>query len=247
MEIKVNNVSKEYLSDNSKVKALEGVSFSVKAGEIVAIIGKTGCGKTTLLNIISGLLKPDSGSASVIGNIGYVFQGNSLLPWRNVLENIVLSKEISNSINRDVILKANNLIGKFGLNKFSKSYPSEISGGMKQKVVLARTLLQNPDIILFDEPFSAIDFDSRLKMVSDVRKLITSTNKCAVFVTHNIEEAISISDKIMVLGGSPTGVLFKSDINISENERDPEKIRKLEKFDNLFSEIFSILSKQNNE
>lgn len=247
MEIKVNNVSKEYLLDNSKVKVLEDVSFSVKAGEIVAIIGKTGCGKTTLLNIISGLLKPDSGSVSVIGNIGYVFQGDSLLSWRNVLENIVLSKEISNSINRDVILEANNLIDKFGLNKFSKSYPSEISGGMKQKVVLARTLLQNPDIILFDEPFSAIDFDSRLKMVSDVRKLITSTNKCAVFVTHNIEEAISISDKIMVLGGSPTGVLFKSDINISENERDPEKIRKLEKFDNLFSEIFSILSKQNNE
>lgn len=247
MEIKVNNVSKEYLSDNSKVKALEDVSFSVKAGEIVAIIGKTGCGKTTLLNIISGLLKPDSGSVSVIGNIGYVFQGDSLLSWRNVLENIVLSKEISNSINRDVILEANNLINRFGLNKFSKSYPSEISGGMKQKVVLARTLLQNPDIILFDEPFSAIDFDSRLKMVSDVRNLITSTNKCAVFVTHNIEEAISISDKIMVLGGSPTGVLFKSDINISENERDPEKIRKLEKFDNLFSEIFSILSKQNNE
>jgi NitT/TauT family transport system ATP-binding protein len=247
MEIKVNNVSKEYSSDNSKVKALENVSFSVKAGEIVAIIGKTGCGKTTLLNIISGLLKPDSGSVSVVGNIGYVFQGDSLLPWRNVLENIVLSKEISNSINSDVILEANNLIAKFGLNKFSKSYPNEISGGMKQKVVLARTLLQNPDIILFDEPFSAIDFDSRLKMVSDVRKLITSTNKCAVFVTHNIEEAISISDKIMVLGGSPTGVLFKSDINISENERDPEKIRKLEKFDNLFSEIFSILSKQNNE
>ena len=246
--ISLNKVSKSYSSKKLKIfNVLEDISFDLKKNEIISVVGKTGCGKTTLLNIISGLLKPTSGDVIIDGSLGYVPQNDLLFPWRSILENILLPVEIRKEINKTAVSKAKSLLKQFDLEKFANSYPAEISGGMKQKASLIRTLIHNPDTILFDEPFSAIDFDSRLKIVEDLRKHILLSGKSAIFVTHNIEEAISIGDKIIVLGGKPTRIAFQSKINIPNSDRSPAKIRKNAAFDNLFEKIWVIMSDHNHE
>jgi len=167
--LKVERVSKNFLSDRTNLPVLEDISFELDKKEIISIVGKTGCGKTTLLNIVCGLLKPDEGRVFVDGILGYVPQKDLLLPWRNILENILLPVEIKRTFDEEIISQSKNFLKQFELKEFGNSYPSEISGGMRQKVSLIRTFIQNPDIILLDEPFSAIDFNSRLQLVEQLR------------------------------------------------------------------------------
>lgn len=240
--IKVDNISKNFLSKKTNLSVLEDISFELDKKEIISIVGKTGCGKTTLLNIICGLLEPNEGKVFVDGDLGYVPQNDLLFPWRNILENILLPVEIKKSFDEEIIYQSKFLLRRFELKEFANSYPSEISGGMRQKVSLIRTFIQNPDMILLDEPFSAIDFNSRLQLVEQLRDYILSSGKSAIFVTHNIEEAISISDRIIVLGSRPAKILYQKKINIPEEKRKPADIRKTKEFDDLFGKIWKIMS-----
>jgi NitT/TauT family transport system ATP-binding protein len=240
--IKVDKISKNFLSGNTNLPVLADISFELGKKEIISIVGKTGCGKTTLLNIICGLLSSDKGEVIVNGNIGYVPQKSLLLPWRNILENVLLPVEIKENFNEEIVLQAKHFLEEFDLKEFTNSYPSEISGGMKQKVSLIRTFIQNPDILLLDEPFSAIDFNSRLELVEKLRDYILSSGKSAILVTHNIEEAISISDKIIVLGLRPANILCQEVIKITEKKRKPADIRKTKEFEYLFEKIWRTMS-----
>ncbi len=240
--LKVDNISKSFLSNKKETSLLKDISFGLSKGKIVSIVGQSGCGKTTLLNIIAGLVKPNNGEISINGTISYVPQKDLLLSWRTVLENILLPVEIKKQYNEETVILARDFLQKNNLGDFSEYYPKDISGGMKQKISLIRAFIQNSDIILCDEPFSAIDFDARLKLVREFRSYILSSQKSALFITHNIEEAISISDEIIVLGSKPTQVLYKSKIDISEDNREPVSIRKIEEFDNLFEKIWKVMS-----
>ena len=242
--IKTENVSKQFLSNGGELSVLENISLDVKAGEILAIVGRSGSGKTTLLNIISGLEKTTTGEISVHGSVGYVPQKDLLLPWRTLIGIILLPAEIQKRNLKTSVVKARDLLQKNGLAQFEKSYPSEISGGMKQKVSLIRTLLQDSDIVLFDEPFSAIDFDARLQLVKEIRSYIVSARKVAIFVTHNIEEAIAVSDKLVVFSERPAKIIYQTDISIPDEYRDPVNVRKSKDFQELFERIWKLMSKQ---
>ena len=221
---------------------LRDISLTAKEGTIISILGKSGIGKTTLLNIISKLELPDSGCVEAAGVVGYVPQRDLLLPWRNILKNVLLPVEIKKRIQEKDIAEAENLLGRAGLLEFKNSFPSEISGGMRQRVSLIRTFMQNPDIILFDEPFSAIDFDTRLKLGREVRSQIISERKIGIFVTHNIEEAISMGDTILILAGHPAHIVHHEEIKIDEQFRDPVSIRKTKDFQSHFDKLWHALS-----
>jgi len=242
--IKIENVSKQFPVNGGELSVLDNISLDVKSGEILAIVGRSGSGKSTLLNIISGLEKATTGQVSVHGSVGYVPQKDLLLPWRTVVGNILLPAEIKKANLKTSVIKARDLLRKNGLGDFEKSYPSEISGGMRQKVSLIRTLLQDSDIVLFDEPFSAIDFDARLQLVKEVRSYIVSAQKVGVFVTHNFEEAIAVSDKIVVFSERPAKIIYQTEINIPDEYRDPINVRKSKDFQELFERIWKLISKQ---
>ena len=217
---------------------LDKISFEVKAGKILALVGKSGIGKSTLLNIIGGLEQATAGRVDVHGSIGYVPQEDMLLPWRSVIANVILPVEIRKGDLEMAVITAREFLRQYELGTFETAYPSEISGGMRQKVSLIRTLLQDPQIILLDEPFSAIDFDTRLHLVQDIRSYVISTKKAAVFVTHNIEEAITISDTVIVLGGRPAHSVWQTDISIPDGCRDPVTTRRSKDFQAYFEQIW---------
>ena len=194
MEIlKIDNLKKNYHTLKQEIKAIEDISLSLNEEEFIAIVGPSGCGKSTILNIIGNLDNKSSGIISVKGNkkIGYMLQQDCLLKWRNVLDNCLLGLELNNDLNKYTKNKVINLLETYGLKDFIYSYPSELSGGMKQRVALIRTLATNPDILLLDEPFSALDYQSRLAVSDDVYNIIKSEKKSAIMVTHDIAEVIN--------------------------------------------------------
>lgn len=244
-QVRVENISKSFRTDGNALPVIDSVSLAAEQGQIVAILGRSGSGKTTLLNIISKLETPNFGQVEINGKIGYVPQKDLLLPWRTVIRNVLLPIEIERKVTEADTRKANQLLKQEGLERFAQSFPGEISGGMRQKVSLIRTLIQNPDIILFDEPFSAIDFDTRLRLVREVRSHIKKTNKIGVFVTHNIEEAIAIADKVILISGKPACIVYENEVVIEEELRDPIKIRTAKDFQKNFDTIWQLLSKEN--
>lgn len=215
MEIlKIDNVSLIYQTDKAETNALEGVNLAIEDGEFVAIIGPSGCGKTTILSLISGLIKPTGGKIfldgkeinSTSGDIGYMLQRDHLFEWRTIINNVLLGLEIQKKKTPENIEYANELINKYGLGEFKKAYPRQLSGGMRQRAALIRTLSYRPKILLLDEPFSALDYQTRLSVIDDVHRIIKSEHKTAVLVTHDISEAISLADKIVVLSARPATV-----------------------------------------
>lgn len=242
--IAAKDLSKQFSSNGENLQVLDSISFEVKAGKVLGIVDSSGSGKSTLLNIISDLEQPTGGEVSVTGSIGYVPQKDLLLPWRTLIANILLPAEIRESDLKAATTKARELLKTNNLSQFERSYPSEISGGMRQKISLIRTLLQDSDIVLFDEPFSAIDFDARLQLVKRARSYIVSAQKAAIFVTHNIEEAIAVSDKLIVFGDRPAKIIYQTDIDIPDEYRDPVNVRKSKDFQELFERIWKLMSKQ---
>lgn len=176
------------------------------------MVGRSGCGKSTLLNLVSKLDSFSSGQIQVSGEVTYIQQRDLLLPWRNVIENVLLPAEIRHRINPGLTARAHGLLKQMELDNCVEKYPSQLSGGMCQKVSLVRAFLQDCPVVLMDEPFSAIDFDARLRLAKDVRKFILETDRLAIFVTHNIEEAISIADRVLVIGSKLGSVVFDSKI-----------------------------------
>ncbi len=202
------NVSMTYQSRAGETKAIENLTFSIEQGEFCAVIGPSGCGKTTVLSLAAGLLKPTSGEIRAENiTFGYMLQRDELFPWRTIEKNILLPLEIrkkNTGVNRQ---RALDLAEKYGLNDFLKSYPSALSGGMRQRAALIRTLALNPDMLLLDEPFSALDYQTRLNVCDDVYNIIRNEKKTALLITHDIGEAISVADKIIVLSSRPAKLL----------------------------------------
>jgi len=196
--VEIKNVSKIYHSLDGETEALHDLTFDVDRGEIVVIVGPSGCGKSTILSIIAGLIKPSSGevfinSQKIDGSnkhIGYMFQSDHLFPWRTIIQNIMIGLEIQNKVNDESIKRVTSLLNTYGLGDFKDHYPSQLSGGMRQRVALIRTLAIEPDLLLLDEPFSALDYQSRLAVSDDITSILRREKKTAIMVTHDISEAI---------------------------------------------------------
>lgn len=203
--LKFDDVTKVFYSKTQETVAVSNLSFSVEQGEFVAIIGPSGCGKTTILSLICKLIQPTSGTITAYGDnpIGYMLQRDQLFEWRTIEKNVMLGLEIQRRKNPETEKYAVDLLEKYGLGEFRKHYPQELSGGMRQRAALIRTLATEPSLLLLDEPFSALDFQTRLEVCDDVYKIIKSENKTALLVTHDISEAISLADKIIVLTKRP--------------------------------------------
>ena len=239
--LRFDNVSMHYHTKQGETIAVQEVNFSVYEGEFVAIIGPSGCGKTTLLSLAAGLLPPTKGKVVTNGgSFGYMLQKDELFPWRTIEKNIFLPLEIKHTDTPENRTRALGLAEKYGLGQFLKSYPSALSGGMRQRAALIRTLSVNPDILLLDEPFSALDYQTRLSVCDDVYKIIREEQKTALLITHDISEAISVADRIFVLSRRPARVVAEHTLDFPEFE--PLKRRE----NKLFSHWFEILWKELN-
>ena len=239
--LRFENVTMHYHSKQGETVAMQNMNFSVNEGEFVAIIGPSGCGKTTLLSLAAGLLTPTMGKVKTCGcSFGYMLQKDELFPWRTIEKNIFLPLEIkkNNSVtNRNRALA---LAEKYGLQQFLKSYPSSLSGGMRQRAALIRTLALNPDVLLLDEPFSALDYQTRLSVCDDVYKIIRNEKKTAMLITHDISEAISVADRILVLSNRPARIIATHTLNFQENE--PLKRRENKEFSKWFEVLWRELN-----
>ena len=201
------DVSKVFYTKTDETLAVSHLSFEVAQGEFVALIGPSGCGKTTVLSLISKLIAPTSGQVIVEGDgIGYMLQRDQLFEWRTISQNVRLGLEIQHKLTDKNIDRVNNLLQKYGLWEFRNKYPPQLSGGMRQRAALIRTLATNPNLLLLDEPFSALDFQTRLEVCDDVYSIIRKENKTALLVTHDISEAISMASKVVVLTERPATV-----------------------------------------
>lgn len=232
--LRIENITKSFMAGGKTLPVLADISLSAKKGQVISILGKSGCGKSTLLNLATKLERPDSGKIVVNGSIGYLPQGETLLPWRTVMENILLPIEIQGGNIEVSLLKGKKMLLEAGLDSFKHAYPDVLSGGMKQRVCLIRTMLQDPDILLLDEPFSAIDFDSRMQLGQAVRDYVLANKKIAILVTHNIDEAISLADRFMIMRGRPAHITHEEEINIPEKDRNPLVIKGNSEYHHLF-------------
>lgn len=212
--LKIENVGFSYHSPVGQTQAVKGLSMTVSEGEFVAVIGPSGCGKTTVLSLIAGLISPSCGSVTVCGRtaacpspgLGYMLQRDELFPWRTVERNVLLPLEIKGRKSQENRRYALELIKKYGLQDFKGRYPGELSGGMRQRAALIRTLSFKPELLLLDEPFSALDYQTRLNVCNDVCTIIRTEGKTAVLVTHDLSEALSVADRVTVLTRRPASV-----------------------------------------
>lgn len=240
--VELKDIHKVFYSESGKVEAIKHLDLSLSKGEIIGIVGPSGSGKSTILNLISGLIVPTSGSVLVNGSVGYMFQKDHLLEWRNVLDNILIGLEIQKKKTPENIKKVIDLTYKYGMGDFIHNYPLELSGGMRQRIALIRTLALQPDILLLDEPFSALDYQTRLEVCDDVHKIIKEQHISAILVTHDISEAISMCDKIIVLSKRPASIKKVYELkNVFGNNLTPLTIRKHPLFSQYFDSIWETL------
>ncbi len=236
------NVTKEFCNKEDSLKVLDDVSFTVNEGEIVAIVGPSGAGKSTILNLISSLIKETDGQVYVNGSIGYMFQRDCLFDWKTIYKNVHLGLEIQKIKTLENLQRVDRMLKEYGLWDFIKSYPHQLSGGMRQRVALIRTLAVNPDILLLDEPFAALDYQTKLKVSEDIYNIIKNEKKTTIIVTHDISEAISMADKIIVLSNRPAKVKKIYDIKIEAPS--PLKKRQQKAFQNYFEEIWEAINNE---
>lgn len=246
--LELKNIELIYHSPKSETHAIKNLNFTVSNGEFISIVGPSGSGKTTLLSMIAGILKPTFGEiiisgekvSSVTDQVGYMFQRDNLFEWINIWKNVTLGlkfKKRNTNENREYAKK---LLKKYGLNDFINHYPSELSGGMRQRVALIRTLTLRPKLLLLDEPFSALDYQTRLSVQNDVHSIIKNENKTAILVTHDIGEAIALSNRIIILSSRPGSV--KEIINLNfDPSLTPFERRNNNQFNTYFKEIWDQL------
>lgn len=237
------NVNMEFFTEYDKVEVLDNISFDVNEGEIVAIIGPSGSGKTTILNLIAGLIKPTSGEIIVNGKIGYMFQRDYLFEWRSIYKNIILGLEIQKKLTKENIDKVLRMLETYGLWEFRNAKPSELSGGMRQRVALIRTLATSPDLLLLDEPFAALDYQTKLVVSEDIYRIIKQEKKTTIMVTHDLSEAIAMSDRIIVLSKRPAKIKKIHDIKLTiDGERTPIAARNASEFRGYFDKLWRELN-----
>lgn len=248
--LEVKDINYAYHNMDGETKALEHISFSMKEGDFLAIVGPSGCGKSTLLHLIAGLLEPEKGLILLNGkylrgsatNIGYMLQKDELLEWRTVYHNVLLGLEIQHSMTARAKEKARELLDIYGLDQFANSRPSELSGGMRQRAALVRTLVMEPDLLLLDEPFSALDYQTRLTVGDDIGQIIRKEKKSAILVTHDLAEAISLADRVIVLTARPATILQTVPITFQEPDLTPLKRRNAPEFKSYFNVIWKELN-----
>lgn len=237
--LEVKNLKKVYHTKNEEIKAISNVSFKLEEGDFIAIVGPSGCGKSSILNILCGLDKNYNGNVIIKDNtnIGYMLQNDSLFNFRTILNNCLLGLEIQNKVTDENKNYVKNLLNTYGLKDFINSYPTSLSGGMKQRVALIRTLATKPDIVLLDEPFSALDYQTRLAVSDDVYRIIKDEKKSVIMVTHDIAEAISLANKIIVLTNRPCTIKNIYNINLT-NRSTPIENRKAKEFSYYYDLIW---------
>ena len=237
--LRINKLHKNYHNKEGMVIAIEDISLDIKEGEYVAIVGPSGCGKSTLLNIIGGIDTKSGGEIVLADNekIGYMLQNDCLFPWLSILDNCLLGLKIEGNLNDENTKYVCELLDTYGLSDFKDKYPSSLSGGMRQRVALIRTLAMKPDILLLDEPFSALDYQTRLAVSDDVYKIIKDTGKTVIMITHDIAEAISMADRVIVLTNRPAKV--KKIYNIEmDGKSNPINNRKCSEFSMYYDMIW---------
>ncbi|MBR6542366.1 MAG: ABC transporter ATP-binding protein [Anaerotignum sp.] len=239
--VSMQDISLRYHSLNGETHAVSNFSLSVDHGEFIAIVGPSGCGKSTILSILAGLLPPSSGSFSVNGNIGYMLQKDHLLPWRTIEKNALLGLEVQRNLTPETISYTEHLLEQYGLADFKNHYPSQLSGGMRQRVALIRTLAVKPDLLLLDEPFSALDYQTRLTVSDEIGSIIRKEKKTAILVTHDIAEAISLADRVIVLSKRPASVKAIFPLNLSVQGHSALQAREAPEFKDYFNIIWKEL------
>ena len=239
--LRLKNVSKKYQAKNGEVEALKDISFNVKQGEFVSIIGPSGCGKSTLLSIIAGLEPKSEGTIEIDGSTGYMLQKDSWLEWRNIYNNVMFGLEIGHKKTKENEAYVIELLKKYGLYDFKNKYPTQLSGGMRQRAALIRTLAIKPNILLLDEAFSALDYQTRIMVTNDIYEILKNENITALIVTHDISEAISMSDRVIVLTKRPAVVKNIHTIDFEMENRNPINCRESPKFSKYFDTIWKEL------
>ena len=241
--LELQDISHSYHGMEGETTALAHLSFSLKQGDFVSIVGPSGCGKSTLLSIISGLIPPDSGKVILNGShIGYMLQKDHLLEWRSVYRNVILGLEVQHKVSSETRDKAHKLLKQYGLEQFANAKPSELSGGMRQRVALIRTLILKPDLLLLDEPFSALDYQTRLAVGDDIGQIIRRENRTAILVTHDLAEAISLGDRVIVLTERPASVKTIVPIVFPAEKNTPLLRRNTSEFNEYFHAIWKELN-----
>ncbi|MEK5441446.1 MULTISPECIES: ABC transporter ATP-binding protein [unclassified Fredinandcohnia] len=249
--LSIKDIYHVYFTKDSTTTALEDISLTIEEGEFISLLGPSGCGKTTLLSIIAGLLKPTYGEVLIEGkkiekaksDIGYMLQQDYLFPWKTIEENILVGLQIMNQETEQTRKKTLDLLEEIGLKGVEKAYPKQLSGGMRQRAALVRTLATNPKILLLDEPFSALDFQTKLKLEDLVSETLKEYQKTAILVTHDIGEAIAMSDRIFLLSKRPGKIAKVFDIPENLRNETPFDARQHPEYSNIFQQIWEELDK----
>jgi len=248
--VELKNVTMNYHTLDGETQAIKNLSLDIRRGEFVSIVGPSGCGKSTLLSLISGLIKSSTGEILInnepvkglASNVGYMPQRDHLFEWLTILRNTTLGLEIQKKLNKDTMRSAERLLEEYGLGEFKYYYPSQLSGGMRQRAALIRTLAVNPEILLLDEPFSSLDYQTRLAISEEIWLIIKKEKKTAILVTHDIAEAVSMSDRIIVLTRRPGEVKSEHDIQLTTCEnKTPIICREAPEFRIYFNKIWKEL------
>lgn len=247
--LSLKNISYSYHTFQGETQVLKDLSFDIYPGEFVAIVGPSGSGKSTLLSLITGLLSPENGQiefhsdhALETTRLGYMLQKDHLFEWRSVWDNAVLGLEITRMLTKENKEFVTNLLKEYGLWEFKDQKPSELSGGMRQRVALIRTLAISPDLLLLDEPFSALDFQTRLSVSADIGHIIRSNQKTALLITHDLAEAISLSDRILVFSSRPANIKTNIPIKLTLKEDHPLAARNAPEFNEYLSRLWKELT-----
>jgi NitT/TauT family transport system ATP-binding protein len=241
--LELKNISHSYHGTEGETMALSDLSFVLKQGDFISIVGPSGCGKSTLLSIISGLIPPEDGEVLLNGShIGYMLQKDHLLEWRSVYRNITLGLEVQHKVDSFTPERVKKLLKQYDLDKFINAKPSELSGGMRQRVALIRTLILEPDLLLLDEPFSALDYQTRLSVGDDIGQIIRKEKRTAILVTHDLAEAISLGDKVVVLSERPASVKTIVPITFPPDKNTPLLRRDTPEFAEYFNTIWKELN-----
>lgn len=241
--LEFHHVDYAYHSIDGEVPALTDIDLSVSEKEFLVIVGPSGCGKSTLLDLIFGLLQPERGSISGERDaVGYMLQQDHLFGWRTIEKNVMLGLEIQHRVNADTRAYATELLQKYGLYEFRHKRPAELSGGMRQRAALIRTLVTGPQLLLLDEPFSALDYQTRLSVADDIGRIIRSEQKSAILVTHDLSEAISMGDRILILSARPGTIVREMPLDFPQTLSSIER-RETDAFKQYFSELWKEMNR----
>lgn len=251
--LECNDISYSYHTLQGEIPVIEHMSFQIREGEFVSIVGPSGCGKSTLLNLLTGLIEPESGSITLYYTdekekemqytyYGYMPQQDQLFEWSSIEKNVTLALRINHVLTEERMKHVDQLLKRYGLIDYKKKKPSELSGGMRQRAALIRTLAMEPRLLYLDEPFSALDYQNRLRSADDIGKIIQNEKKTAILVTHDISEAISLSDRILVLSPKPTKVIKEILLPYRKEQLSPMEVRSKKDFSVYFERVWKELN-----